>query len=190
MSNQDAQIASIFKSSLLAQRPLDGNGRASRFGLVHPDLSFFLFGNGPNTVSESTVSNPELSEFFGPHRVPGRELSEFLSACYVCQSELAEFFAELTELTVKLSEWSSPTQHTRNSIPPVSHFCLFGTFPIFRDVPRCFRGFPVLSFSSFSAHESTYKTHCRKGPRHNQDLPRKKWETLWLGNPPGLASLN
>ena len=28
-------------------------------------------GNGPNTVSESTVSDTELSEFFGPHRVPG-----------------------------------------------------------------------------------------------------------------------
>ena len=39
--------------------------------------------NGPNTVSESTVSNTELSEFFGPHRVPGRELSEFLSAYYL-----------------------------------------------------------------------------------------------------------
>ena len=24
-------------------------------------------GNGPNTVSESTVSNTELSEFFGAH---------------------------------------------------------------------------------------------------------------------------
>ena len=35
-------------------------------------------GNGPNTVSESTVSDTELSEFFGPHRVPG--LSELLSA--------------------------------------------------------------------------------------------------------------
>ena len=41
-------------------------------------------GNGPNTVSESTVSNTELSEFLGPHRVPGRELSEFLSAYYLC----------------------------------------------------------------------------------------------------------
>ena len=26
-----------------------------------------LFGNGPNTVSESTVSKTELSEFFGAH---------------------------------------------------------------------------------------------------------------------------
>ena len=26
-----------------------------------------LIGNGPNTVSESTVSNTELSEFFGAH---------------------------------------------------------------------------------------------------------------------------
>ena len=35
-------------------------------------------GTGPNTVSESTVSDTELSESFGPHRVPGREVSEFL----------------------------------------------------------------------------------------------------------------
>ena len=26
-----------------------------------------ILGNGPNTVSESTVSNTELSEFFGAH---------------------------------------------------------------------------------------------------------------------------
>ena len=26
-----------------------------------------IVGNGPNTVSESTVSNTELSEFFGAH---------------------------------------------------------------------------------------------------------------------------
>ena len=61
-------------------------------------------GNGVNTVSESTVSNTEVSEFFGPHRAPGRELSEFLSAYYLCQSELTEFLAELTEFAVKLSE--------------------------------------------------------------------------------------
>ena len=42
------------------------------------------FGNGPNTVSESTVSNTELSEVFGPHRVLGRDLSEFLSGYYLC----------------------------------------------------------------------------------------------------------
>ena len=62
------------------------------------------FGNGPNTVSESTVSNKELSEFFGPHRVPGRELSEFLCLVFVCPSELTEFFAEFTEFAPKLSE--------------------------------------------------------------------------------------
>ena len=55
----------------------------------------------PNTVSGSTVSNTELSEFFCPHRVPGRELSEFLSAYFLCDTE---FFAELTEFAPKLSE--------------------------------------------------------------------------------------
>ena len=63
-----------------------------------------LLGNGPNTVSESTVSNTEPSEIFGPHRVPARELSEFLSAYFlVCQSKLTEsFFAELTEFAAEL----------------------------------------------------------------------------------------
>ena len=42
-----------------------------------------LFGDGPNMVSESTVSNTELSEFF-LHRVRGGELSELLSGCYSC----------------------------------------------------------------------------------------------------------
>ena len=42
--------------------------------LKYPSLAFDLVfvGNRPNTVSESTVSNTELSEFYGPHRVPGR----------------------------------------------------------------------------------------------------------------------
>ena len=41
-------------------------------------------GDRPNTVLESTVSNTELSEFFGPRRVPGTELSEFLLAYHLC----------------------------------------------------------------------------------------------------------
>ena len=66
-------------------------------------------GNGPNRVSESAVSKIELSEFFGPHRVLGRELSEFLSAFdFVCKLELTEFVAELTEIARKLSEFSLP----------------------------------------------------------------------------------
>ena len=61
--------------------------------------------NGPNTVSESTVSNTELSDFFCPHRVPGRELSEFLSAYYLCdKANSPSFFAELTGFAPKLSE--------------------------------------------------------------------------------------
>ena len=59
----------------------------------------------PNSVSFSGLTQ------FAP-RVP-------LSLLFVCQSELTEFFAELT--AVKLSEFSSPKQYSRNSIPPVSY---------------------------------------------------------------------
>ena len=65
--------------------------------------------NRPNTVSESTVSNTELSEFSGPHRVLGRKLSEFLfNLLFGCQSPLTEFFAELSESSLpKLSKKQS-----------------------------------------------------------------------------------
>ena len=71
-----------------------------------------MFGNGPNTVSESTVSNRELSEFFCPHRVSGRELSEFLSAYYLCAKANSPSFSQnspsLAKHSVRLSEFSSP----------------------------------------------------------------------------------
>ena len=83
-----------------------------------------MFGNGPNTVSESTVSNTELSltvsflvltEFRGESSVsPSQPFFE-------CQSELTEFLAELSELAAELSEFSLPKQHSRNSIPTVSY---------------------------------------------------------------------
>ena len=34
---------------------------------VFGDFGWVFVGNGPNTVSESTVSDTELSEFFGAH---------------------------------------------------------------------------------------------------------------------------
>ena len=73
-------------------------------------------------VSESTVSNTELCEFFGPPRVPGRELSEFLSVYYLCaKTNSPFFFAELTEVAAELSESSFPKQYSRSSMPPVSY---------------------------------------------------------------------
>ena len=53
----------------------------------------------------STVSNTELNEFFGPHRVLGRELSEFLLAYYLCV-RTRRVFAKFTEFAAELSEFS------------------------------------------------------------------------------------
>ena len=73
--------------------------------------------------SESTVSSTELSEFFlALTEFPGTELSEFLSAYYLCaNANSPSFLAELTEFAAELSEFSSPKQYSRNSIPPVPH---------------------------------------------------------------------
>ena len=83
-------------------------------------------GNGPNTVSESTVSDTELSEIFGPHQVAGRELSEFLLACYLCAKANSLSFSQnslsLPQNSVRLSEFSSPKQYASNSIPPFPRF--------------------------------------------------------------------
>ena len=91
------------------------------------------FGNGPNTVSVSTVSSTELSEFSGPRRVPGRELSELLSAYYLCAKANSPsfFFAELTKFAPKLSEaqWVlfSETvllkQYSARFLPLVAPYC-------------------------------------------------------------------
>ena len=79
-------------------------------------------GNGSNTVSESTVSNTELSEFSCPHRVPGRELSEFLSAYYLCAKANSPSFSQ-----------NSPTL-PQNSVPdpPILAFFDFLAFFLFR----------------------------------------------------------
>ena len=79
-----------------------------------------LIGDGPNTVSGSTGSNTELSEFFGAHWVPGSELSEFLLAYYLCVKANSPSFSQnspsLPQNSVRLSEFSSPKQYSRNSI--------------------------------------------------------------------------
>ena len=62
-------------------------------------------GNGPNTVSESTVSNTELSEFFGPHRAPRRKLSEFRSAYYPCAKANSPSFSQKTHRVRRWTQW-------------------------------------------------------------------------------------
>ena len=59
-------------------------GRGSDVGRRWLGRVFGSVGSGPNTVSGSTVSNTDLSEFFWARWVPGSELSEFLSAYYLC----------------------------------------------------------------------------------------------------------
>ena len=68
-------------------------------------------------------------------------------------------------------------------------FVLLGLFPIFpgfsRDLSRDSPGiFPIGPFPLSQPINSTYEEQSRKGPRHNLDLSRKKWETTRFGKPP------
>ena len=83
--------------------------------------SSLWIGNGPNTVSESAVSNTELSEFFCPHRVRWRELSEFLSAYYLCAKANSPSFSPNSP-SLPQNSVSTPSRNStqKNSIPPVS----------------------------------------------------------------------
>ena len=70
----------------------------------------------------------------------------------------------------------------------LSFFVPFGTFPIFPGFSRFARGrsgnCPIRPFPLSRPIKSTYEEQSRKGPRHNLDLSRKRWETPGFGNPP------
>ena len=71
-------------------------------------------GNGPNTVSERTVSNTELIEFFGPHRVVGRELSEF-SQPIICVPKRTHRVFCRTHRICRKTQWGWVSSFLRNS---------------------------------------------------------------------------
>ena len=68
-------------------------------------------------------------------------------------------------------------------------FCPFlGLSRFFWDFPDLLRDgpgiFPICPFPLSRPIKSTYEEQSRKGPRHNLDLSRKKWETPGFGNTP------
>ena len=79
-------------------------------------------------------------------------------------------------------------------LPVFVLLCPFWDFPdFFRDFPDLLGNgpgiFPIRPFSLSRPTKSTYEEQSRKGPRHNLDLPRNKWETPPVWKTPGLASL-
>ena len=78
-----------------------------------------VYGDGRSTVSESTVSNTELSELWALTEFWGeKSVSSSHSIVFVCQSELTE---SKTKLATELNEFPLLKQCSRNSIPPVSY---------------------------------------------------------------------
>ena len=94
------------------------------FAAAWYDTHHLRIGNVPKTVSESTVSKTELSEFFDPHRVPRRELCEFLSACYLCTKVDSPSFAQNSPSLLQ----NSVSSLLRN----ITLEAVFRSFPKFR----------------------------------------------------------
>ena len=70
-------------------------------------------------------------------------------------------------------------------LPFLSFFVLSRFFRDFSDLLGDGPGiFPIRPFSLSQPIKSTCEEQSRKGPRHNLDLSRKKWETPWFGTPP------
>ena len=83
---QDVMHLGTFKNASCARNPARSTKMISACALARPLLGGGgqILENGPNTVSGSTVSNTELSEFFGPHRVRGaNSASSFQPSIYV-----------------------------------------------------------------------------------------------------------
>ena len=68
-----------------------------------------------------------------------------------------------------------------------SFFVLLGLSRFFWDFPdlpgECPKIFPICPFPLSRSINSAYEEQSRKGPRHNLDLSRKKWETPGLETP-------
>ena len=80
----------------------------------------------------------------------------------------------------------------RGGFPDLDLSFLFCPFLSFWDFPGDFPDllgdgpgiFPICPFPLSRPIKSTYEEQSRKGPRHNLDLSRKKWETPGFGDTP------
>ena len=86
-----------------------------------------FFGNGPNTVSESTVSNAELSEHFRGSLSSGERAQWVpLSLLVGVPKRTHRVFFRRAHRVCRKTRWGSVSslllkQYSRNSIPPVSY---------------------------------------------------------------------
>ena len=103
-----------------------GWGGGPSKGHFWPDGDPHLSETGRIRFRRVRFQTPSSVSFCCPHRVPRRELSEFLSAYYLSDKANSPSFSQnspsLPQNSVRLSEFSSPKQYSRNSIPPVSYF--------------------------------------------------------------------
>ena len=100
-----------------------GEGRDPLYHEKEPPFRRKRLKRGEYGFREHGFKTPNSVSFFDPHRVPGGKLSEFLSAYYLCAKANSPSFSQnspsLLQNSVRLSEFSSPKQYSRNSILPV-----------------------------------------------------------------------
>ena len=104
-------------------------------------------------------------------------------------------FTGLFSPTFRLPISGAAKRGVSNGLPDLDLSFFFCPFLSFLGLSRFFRDFPDLlgdgpgiflirPFSLVRSIKSTYEEQSWKGPRHNLDLSRKKWETPGFRNPP------
>ena len=93
-----------------------------RFSQIHRSLLLEIRKRAEYGFGGVRFRTPKSLSFWGLHWVPGSELSEFLPAYYLCAKANSPSFSQnspsLPQNSVRLSEFSSPKQYSRNSIRP------------------------------------------------------------------------
>ena len=141
------------------------NHRCRRTDMSEIFSATVIFGGSSGLVSKTgrirfrrALFQTPSSVSFCPHRVPG-ENSVSSSQPTTCVTSFSQNSPSLPQNSVRLSEFSSPKQYSRNSIPPFSYCLSVFLMCLSRLL------FPSQSFASTCVFESACSGCCRLCPR-------------------------
>ena len=192
------QFSEVAKQSVSARPgPILGGTLGSRTGPGRAGMAP-TSGRVPNTVKQSTWRI--WTGHLGPGMGPGRAQDRTQARVWMAPLRDSNRLPGLSEISfcgfwlnfdplIKGRQTGGVSNGGFSRSGLVLPFLSFlGLSRFFRDFPDLLGDgpgiFPTRPFSLSRPIKSTYEEQSRKGPRHNLDLSRNKWETPGFGTPP------